>query len=86
MGECWIEFLSTEEWRRLHNEELYDLLSPPNNIKVIKERRMRQQMHVARMGQKRGAYRVLVGVSEGRRSFGRPRHRWDNTVKLGLQK
>jgi hypothetical protein len=51
----------TGEWRRLHNEELNDLYSPPNSIRVIKSRRMRWAGHVARMGEGRGAYRVLVG-------------------------
>jgi hypothetical protein len=51
----------TGEWRRLHNEELHDLYSSPNIIRVLKSRRMRWAGHVARMGEKRGAYRILVG-------------------------
>jgi hypothetical protein len=51
----------TGEWRRLHNEELYDLYSSPNIIRVLRSRRMRLAGHVARMGERRGAYRVLVG-------------------------
>ena len=54
----------TGEWRRLHNEELNDLYSSPNMVRVIKSRRMRWAGHVARMGEERGAYRVLVGKSE----------------------
>jgi hypothetical protein len=54
------------EWRRLHNEELNDLYSSPNIIRVIKSRRMRWEGHVARMGEKTGAYRILVGRPEGR--------------------
>jgi hypothetical protein len=64
---------ATGEWRRLHNEELNDLYSSPNIIRVIKPRRMRWAVHVARMGEKRGAYRILVGGPEGRRPLGRPR-------------
>jgi hypothetical protein len=67
---------ATGEWRRLHNEELNDLYSTPNIIRVIKSRRLRWAGHVARMGETRGAYRILVGRPEGRRPLGRPRHRW----------
>ena len=61
------------QWRKLHNEELNDLYCSPNIVRVIKSRRMRWVGHVARMGEKRGVYRVLVGKSEGKRPFGRPR-------------
>ena len=61
----------TGEWRRLHNEELNDLYSSPNIVRVIKSRRMRWAGHVARMGEERGAYRVLVGKPEGKRPLGR---------------
>jgi len=63
------------EWRRLHNEELNDLYSSPNIVRVIKSKRMRWAGHVARMGEERGVYRVLLGKPEGRRSLGRPKHR-----------
>jgi hypothetical protein len=63
-------------WRKLHNDELYDLYSSPNIVRVIKSRRMRWAGHVARTGEGRGAYRVLVGRPEGKRQLGRPRHRW----------
>jgi hypothetical protein len=66
---------ATGEWRRLYNEELKDLYSSPNIIRVIKSRRMRWVGHVAHMGEERGAYRILVGRPEGRRPLGRPRHR-----------
>jgi len=56
----------TGEWKRLHNEELSDLYSSPNIVRVIKSRRMRWAGHVARMGEERGAYRVLVGKPEGK--------------------
>jgi hypothetical protein len=75
----------TGEWRRLHNEELNDLYSSPNIIRVIKSRRMRWAGHVAHMGEGRGAYRILVGRPEGRRSLGRPRHRWEDNIKMDLQ-
>jgi hypothetical protein len=63
----------TGEWRRLHNVELHDLYSSPNIIRVIISRRMRWAGHVSRMGERRGAYRVLVGKSEEKRPLGRPR-------------
>ena len=65
----------TEEWRRLHNEELNDLYSSPNIVRVIKSRRMRWAGHVARMGEERRVYRVLVGKPEGRRPLVSPRRR-----------
>jgi hypothetical protein len=73
----------TGEWRRLHNEEHNDLYSSPNIIWVIKSRRM-WAGHVARMGEGRGAYRILVGRPEGRRPLGRSRRRWEN-IKMDLQ-
>jgi len=75
----------TEEWRRLHNEELNDLYSTPNIVREIKSRRMRWAGHVARMSEERGEYRVLVGKPEGRRPLGRPRHRWVDNIKMDLQ-
>jgi hypothetical protein len=68
----------------LHNEELNDLYSSPNIVRVIKWRRMRWAGHVARMGEERGAYRVLVGKPEGRRPLGRPRRRWMD-IRMDLQ-
>jgi hypothetical protein len=76
---------ATGEWRRLHNEELNDLYSSPNIIRVIKSRRMRLAGHVARMGEERGAYRILVGRPDGKRSLGRPRHRWEDNIKTDLR-
>jgi hypothetical protein len=61
------------------------LYSPPNIIRVIKSRRMRWEGHVARMGEKRGAYRILVGRPEGRRPLGRPRRRWEDNIKMVLE-
>ena len=62
-------------WRKIHNEELNDMHSSPNILWVIKSRRMRWELHVARMRERRGVYRVLVGKPEGKRQFGRPRRR-----------
>jgi hypothetical protein len=75
----------TVNWRRLHNEELNDLYSSPNIVQVIKLRRMRWAGHVARMGEERGVYRVLVGKPEGKRPLGRPRRRWLNNIRMDLQ-
>jgi hypothetical protein len=75
----------TGEWRRLDNKELNDLYSSPNIIQVIKSRRMRWARHVACIGEKRGAYKILVGRPEGRRPLGRPRSRWVDNIKMDLQ-
>jgi hypothetical protein len=74
----------TGEWRKLHNEELHDLYSSPN-IWVIKSRRMRWAGHIARMGERRGVYGVLMCKPEGKRPFGRPRSRWEVSIKMDLQ-
>jgi len=75
----------TGEWRRLHNEELNDLYSSPNIVRVIKSRRIRWAGHVERTGEERGLYRVLMGKPEGRRPLGRPRHRWVDNIRMDLQ-
>ena len=75
----------TGEWTKLHNEELSDLYSLPNIVRVVKSRRMRWAGHVARMGQGRGVHRVLVGKPEGKRTLGRPRCRWEGNIKMDLQ-
>jgi hypothetical protein len=74
----------TRVWRKLHNEELHDLYSSPNSVRVIKWRRMRWAGHVARMGEGRGVYMVLVGKPEGKRQMGRPRRRWEDNIKMDL--
>jgi len=76
----------TGEWRRLHKEELIDLYSSPNIVWVIKSRRMRWAVHVVRMGEERGVYRVLLEKPEGRRPLGRPRRRWVDNIRMDLQK
>jgi len=75
----------TGEWRKLHNEDLSDLYSLPNIVRVVKSRRMRWVGHVASMGQGRVVYRVLVGKPEGKRPLGRPRRRWEDNIKKDLQ-
>jgi hypothetical protein len=72
-------------WRKLHNDELHNLYPSPNIIRVIKARRLRWAGHVARMGEGRGAYRILVGRPEGKRPLGRPRHRWEDNIKMDLR-
>jgi len=75
----------TGEWRKLHNEELNDLYCSPNIFRVIKSRRMRWPGHVARIGDSRGVYRVLVGKAEGNGPLGRPRSRREDNIKMDLQ-
>jgi hypothetical protein len=65
--------------------ELNDLYSSSNIIRVIKLRRIRRAGHVARMGEKRGAFRILVGSPEGTRPLGRPRRRWEDNIKMDIQ-
>jgi hypothetical protein len=74
----------TGEWRKLHNEELHDLYASPSIIRIIKSRRMRWEDHVARMREKRNAYRLLVGKPEGKRPVGRPRRRWVDNIRMYL--
>jgi hypothetical protein len=71
-------------WRKLHNKELHNLYSSPNIVRVIKSRRMWWAGHVARMGERRGVYRVLVGRPEWKRPLGRPRRRWEDNIKIDL--
>jgi len=76
---------ATGELRRLHNVELDDLYCSPNIVRVIKSRRMRWARHVARRGEERRVYRVLVGKPEGRRPLGSPRRRWVDNIRMALQ-
>ncbi|KAJ4431656.1 hypothetical protein ANN_20255 [Periplaneta americana] len=76
---------ATGEWRKLHNTELHALYSSPNIIRNLKSRRLRWAGHVARMGESRNAYRVLVGRPEGKRPLGRPRRRWEDNIKMNLR-
>jgi hypothetical protein len=74
----------TGGWRKLHNEELHNLYSSPSIIRITQSRRMRWAGHVARMGEKRNVYRLLVGKPEGKRPLGRPRFRWTDNTKVDL--
>jgi hypothetical protein len=75
----------TGEWRKLHNEELYNLYSSPGIIRKVKSRRMRWAGHVVRMGKERKVYKVLVGKPEGKRPLGRPRRRWEDGIRMDLR-
>jgi hypothetical protein len=72
------------EWRKLHNEELPDLCSSPSIIRIIKLRRMGLAGQVARMGEKRNTYRLLVGKPEVKKPLGRPRGRWMDNIRMDL--
>ena len=74
----------TGKWSKLHNEELSDLYSLPNIVRLVKSRRMRWTGHVVHMGG-RGGYGVLLGKPEEKRPLGRPRHRWEDNIKMDLQ-
>ena len=75
----------TGEWRKLRNEELTDLYSSLNIIRVMKSRRMRWAAHVACMVKRRRAYRGLVGKPKGKRQIGRTRRRWEDNIKMDVQ-
>jgi hypothetical protein len=72
------------EWKKIH-EELHDLYPSSTIVRVIKSRRTRWTGHVARMGEGRGVYRVLLGKSGVTRPLGRPRCRWEDNIKMDLQ-
>jgi hypothetical protein len=74
----------TGGWRKLHNEALHSLYSSPSIIRMIKSRRMRWTGNVARMGEKRNAYRILAGKPEGKRPLGRTIRRWVYNIKINL--
>jgi hypothetical protein len=75
----------TGEWRKLHNEELHNFYSSPDTIRQVKSKRMWWAGHVARMGEDRKVYKVLVGKSEGKRPLGRPRRRWEDGIRMDLR-
>jgi hypothetical protein len=74
-----------ESWRKLHNDEFDNLYSSPNIVRVIKSRRVRWVRHVARVGEGRSVYGILVGRFEGKRPLGRSRHGWEDNIKLDLK-
>jgi hypothetical protein len=69
-------------WRKLHNAELYDPYCSPNFVRVIKSRRMRWKGPVACRGERRCVYSFLMGKPEGKKPLGKPRHRWENNIKI----
>jgi hypothetical protein len=71
--------------RKLHNDGLHGLSSSQNIVRVIKSRRIRLARHVARMGEGRGVYGILVGRLEGKIPLGRPRRRWEDNIKVDLR-
>ena len=73
------------EWRRLHNEELHSLYRSPNIARVIKSRILRWAGHVARMEERRSAFKILTGKPTGKRPLGRPRHRWEDNIRMYLK-
>jgi hypothetical protein len=75
----------TGEWRKLHNEEFNNLYCSPIIVQVIKSKRMRWAVCVACMREGRGVYRVLVRKPEGKRPLGRPRHRWEDNIKMDIK-
>jgi hypothetical protein len=75
----------TGGWRKLRNEELHNLYSSPSVIRMVQSRRMRWAWHVARIEEKRNAYRILVGKPEGKRPLERPRCRWVDNIKIDLR-
>jgi hypothetical protein len=72
-------------WGKLHNEELHNLYCPPSIVRIIKSRRMRWTGLVARMGERTNAYRNLMGKQEGKRPLERPRHMWEDNIKMDLR-
>jgi hypothetical protein len=72
-------------WKKLHNDELHELYSSPNIVRMIKSRRMRSAGHVARVGEGRGVHRVLVGRREGVRPLERPKRGWEDDIKMDLR-
>jgi len=75
----------TGEWRKLRNEELNDLHCSPDIVRVIEQRIMKCAGHVACTGEGKSVYRVLVGNLRGKRPLWRPRHRWEDNIKMDLQ-
>jgi hypothetical protein len=75
----------TGDWRKLHNEDLHNLYSSPSIIRMLTSRKMRCAGHVARIGEKKNVYRILVVKAERKRPLGRPRRRWVDNIKMDLR-
>jgi hypothetical protein len=75
----------TGEWRKLHNEKFNVQYSSHNIVRVIKSTTMRWAGHVARVGERRCVYRILVGKPVVNKPLGRSRHRWEDNIKMDLQ-
>jgi hypothetical protein len=73
------------QWRKMHNGKLHNLYSSPDIIRQIKSRRMRWAGHVARLGEGRNVYRVLMGKSEGKIPLEKPRRRWEDGIKIDFR-
>ena len=73
------------EWRRLHNEELHSIYRSPNVVRMIKSRRLRWAGHVAKIEEARSAVKILTGIPSGKRPLGRPLHRWEDNIRMGLK-
>ena len=73
------------DWRRLHNDELYNLYRSPNIVRVIKSRRLRWTGHVARIEEGRSAFKMLIGKPIGKRLLGRPKRRWEDNIRMNLK-
>jgi hypothetical protein len=78
-------FIITGEWRKLHREELHNLYSSADIIRQIKSKRTKWAGHVACMREERKVYKVLAGKPEGKRPLGRPRHRWEDGIRMDLR-
>jgi hypothetical protein len=76
---------SNGEWRWLCNDELHSLYRSPNIVRVIKSRRLRWAGHVAKMEENRSAFKILRGKPTGKKPLGRPRHRWDDKIRMDLE-
>jgi hypothetical protein len=72
-------------WGKLDNDEIHELYSSRNIVRVIKSRRIRWAGYVTRMAEGRGVYSVSIGRPKGKRSLGRPRHKWEDSINMGLK-
>ena len=85
VANIWAKIDENGEWKRLHNEELHSLYRSPNIVRVIKSRRLRWASHVARMEEGRSVFKILKDTPPGQRPSGRPRHRWEDNIRMDLK-